>query len=139
VRAFQPFIARIRALLERRSSCSFYIKLKGEFVKNAKAEALAFKRLMGRKRRAQELGISSKTTDEEIIEMAREIAKKKIEAGDTRPLEEVEEGQLLYLEGLRDMFRGTPEEALEREYVSALAELEGAEDDRKALLAEGWE
>ena len=108
-------------------------------MRNKKAEALAFKRLMGRKRRAQELGINSKTSDEELIALAKEIAAKRVEDGDTRPLDEVEEGQLLYLEGLRDMFRGSPEQALEREYVAALAELEGAEEDRLTALSEGWE
>ena len=107
--------------------------------KNPLAQKRAYDTVRQRIQAAKSLGISARTTEEELRKIAVELATAKAEATGKEPSEELS-GQLWYVHDIHNVVSSSAGDALDAAYLSALGDVPDAEAEQEeaiaALLAE---
>jgi len=99
---------------------------------NKTVQSMAYKSLKFKLSRAKELGLKDLDSDG-VEKLAIELAKKKLEEGSEKTLEELAKGQEWYLNHLKSLLAMTPAKALAEEYSNLVADF-GEETDMLSEL-----
>ena len=102
--------------------------------KNPLAQKRAYDTVRQRIQAAKSLGISARTTEDELRKIAVELATAKAEVTGKEPNEELS-GQLWYVHDIHNVITSSAEEALDNAYLAALGDVPDAEDEQQEAIA----